>query len=254
MKKITDFAIIEKNSKKIIALTHGSTRIGRNSENNIRINHPICSKYHATITIRGTIIHFHDFSNNGSKVMKRAGFQFLRNETTRLYENSKICIADKEFKIIKLKNIKNEKTEIIQISDSESDDNIEIANDDMENKSESDDNNEMTNDNMENKNEVDNNIEITHEDKIKKLEIIKNKLKEEIADYDKNYEWKKMRVRNLILNSTSHETDSDSESEINPQEQSPLEIKMEIDYSGDNDNDSSHLQIKMETSSEEEDI
>lgn len=122
MKQITEFAIVEKETKKCYLLNKGSTRIGRNNENNIKIKHSQCSKYHSTITTRGTIIHYHDFSNNGSEVLKRSGYHLLKNETTRIYENSKIRIANREFKIIKSKNIKNE-TEVISI---DSDDDCEV--------------------------------------------------------------------------------------------------------------------------------
>lgn len=119
MSKITEYAIIERDTKKVFALSTGSTRIGRNSANNIKINHQLCSKFHSTITIRGDIIHYHDFSSTGSRVLKRLGFKKLLNETTRLYEHSKIRIANKEYKVIKLKNLKNEQSEIINIDDSD---------------------------------------------------------------------------------------------------------------------------------------
>lgn len=44
----------------------------------------------------------------------------MQNETARVFENSKIQIAEKEFKIIKLENLKYEDTDIINISDSDS--------------------------------------------------------------------------------------------------------------------------------------
>lgn len=116
--ELTEYAIIEQNTKKVFLLSRGSTRIGRNMENNIRIKNSMCSKYHATITIRSNLIFYHDFSNNGSNVMKRERFRTLKNESTRVFENSKIQIADKEFKIIKVKNLKKE-AEIIEIDESE---------------------------------------------------------------------------------------------------------------------------------------
>lgn len=122
----------QKKSRYRYVLNSGSTRIGRKNNNNIIIKHQLCSKYHATITIRGDIIHYHDFSRTASRVMKRIGFQKLNNETARLYENSKIRIANTEYKVIKLKNLHKEDTEVIKI-DSDSDEEINECIDKNEN-------------------------------------------------------------------------------------------------------------------------
>lgn len=114
-KEISDYVAAERYTKTVYALNKGSTRIGRNDiGNNIKIKHPSCSNYHATIMIRANLILFHDFSNNGTNVLKRIKFRELKNETTRIYENSRIQIANREFTIHKLKNCK---TNIIEIND-----------------------------------------------------------------------------------------------------------------------------------------
>lgn len=71
---LTEYALIEKYSKKIHVLRQGSTRIGRLPINNIQITSSMCSKFHSTITVRENMIFYHDFSNNGSNVMRKEKF------------------------------------------------------------------------------------------------------------------------------------------------------------------------------------
>lgn len=196
--KLTDFVLIEKSTKKIFALNYGSTRIGRKSENNIIIQHMGCSKFHSTITIRGTTIYYHDFSNNGSNVMIRSGFKTIQNQTVKLYENSKIRIANREFKITKLKN---EKSRIIEISDSES--------------------NESENEEREEINHVSSSNQINpHKQSIlRKILINNSKNNESKARVNEeshnqiNYNYKKQKIHEMIMTSTKNLT-SDEEIEI----------------------------------------
>lgn len=112
----SEYALVNRYSKKVFALNKTSTRIGRSTINNIRINHTSCSSYHASVTFRANIIWFHDFSNSGTYVSKRGKFNLVKNETVRIFENSRFQIANQEFKLIKIKNLKND---IIEIEDSD---------------------------------------------------------------------------------------------------------------------------------------
>lgn len=132
-KEISEYVVVERNTNIIYALIDGSTRIGRNKiGNDIVIKHRSCSNYHAAIKIRSNLILFHDFSDNGTSILKRTRFEKIKNETTRIYEDSKFRIADKEFKLCKLKNVK---TDIIEINDSD-DESIQEDNNNQANKSE----------------------------------------------------------------------------------------------------------------------
>lgn len=103
--KLSQWALLDMKRQKLYALFRGATRLGKSPENNIRINHKSCSKYHASIRARGSIIHYHDFSRVGSYVMKRTKYNLIKNETTRIYESSELQIATSWFKVTKLGSI-----------------------------------------------------------------------------------------------------------------------------------------------------
>lgn len=216
-KKISEYGIIERCTKKVFALYKGSTRIGRNSQNNIRINSRSCSTYHAAITIRNNIIWFNDFSNNGTYVMKREKYILVKNKTTRIYENSKFQVANKEFKVIKIKN------NIIEISDSEEESNKSAQNE---------------------KNDSEVNLEERatqyHWKKQKILNLIMKSTKhlnsdDEIEINDENKKLKQQKFKSSEFINTDNSSDSEVESN---NEEMPLstetklltenEIKMEI--------------------------
>lgn len=217
--KVSEYALIDRCTKLTYALNKGSTRIGKNRENNIRITHPSCSKYHATITIKANIIWFHDFSNNGTYVCKRNKFILLKNATTRIYENSRFQIANKEFKLIKLKN------EVIEISDSDDEMQIKTINETAEIRE-----NNINNDT--------NDGDVNHWKKKILEDLITTHTEEKNNSYEENNKNNNNKKRKVYKSKEFIDNDSESDSES------------EINFSNDEE---SNCSIKREPSSNEDD-